>query len=407
MEFQGIRPHGLRSLDDIFANDEMGLLSDVKAVNKAVNGKERLVSLYQEVADFFRRHHRLPDTAGSFEEKRLATKWLSALENADSKNILQECDSLGLLAQRPSETSAQETQVQSLDDIFANDSLGLLDTGNTDIFQIRHVHTHHGKPYADEDMAQRKPCKDFWRFEVWFKQIHQQLKNGSAHLERLKTETFLQPGDVFLVGGLLCYAAGYAETETRQSPRHNPRLRVIYENGTESDILTRSLARAVYKDENGKKVILQKHSQLPDIFTEPSEQQGLTTGYLYVLKLRQPKPELAHFKHLHKIGFTTGSIETRIADAENDIAFLESAVQPVLHFECRDINPHTFERLMHAFFAAQRLNLKLIGKNGRQYTPSEWFDVGLDVIEQAANLIVRGKINRYRMDNTAGKIKKK
>ena len=392
-------------LNGIFASDEWGLLADVKAVKKAGTGQQRLLTLYGDVAGFFKRHGRLPDVQGGFDEKRLATRWQAALNHPEHREIMCGQDDLGLIAAEPSEQSAQneQVQVQTLDDIFNSDVLGLLETGNSDIFQIRHIRDHGGKVYADEESAQRKPCGDFWRFEAWFQQIHAQLKSGAAHLERLKTETFLQPGDVFLLGGALCYAAGYAATEDRKSRRSNRRLRVIYENGTESDILARSLARAVYKDENGRKVMVHDAAAAPDILTMPSE-TGLVTGYLYVLKAVSPQSGLAQFKHLHKIGFTTGTVEDRIADAENDIAFLESKVQPVLSFECRNINPHTFERLIHAFFAGQRLNLKLTGKDGRQYTPSEWFDVDLAVIEQAAGLIVRGEINRYRMDNTTGKI---
>lgn len=407
MELSGMRlRHAPHSLQDIFDNDELGLLEDVKAVQKAATDHQLLHSLYSEIADFFRRHGKLPDMQGALDEKRLARKWQAALDNKEHREILLAEDELNLISERPSdETVVQQAviQVQSLDDIFANDTLGLLDTGNTEIFHIRHVRDNSSKPYTGEETAQRRPCKDFWRFEAWFKQIHAALQNGTAHMERLKTETFLQPGDAFLLGGVLCYIADYADTEARQSPRTNLRLRVVYENGTETDILTRSLARAVYKDENGRKIILHETIEFSDGL-ESSSKEDLITGYLYVLKAILPKPELARFKNLHKIGFTTGAVEDRIANAENDIAFLESPVRPVLSFECRNINPHTFERLIHAFFAGQRLNLKLVGKDGKQYTPYEWFDVGLDVIEQAADLIVRGEISRYRMDNTVGKI---
>ena len=152
-----------------------------------------------------------------------------------------------------------------------------------------------------------------------------------------------------------------------------------------------------------KKIILSSAELLPDILTANSP-QDLVTGQLYVVHLLQPKPEFATYRNLYKIGFTTGTVEARIADAENDTAFLESKVVPVLSFECRNINPHTFERLLHAFFAAQRVNIRLIGKNGKIYIPHEWFDVELDVIEKAAEYIINSTINQYRMNNTTGKI---
>ena len=393
------------SLDDIFNHDDLGLLADVKPIAPKADENAMVLQTFKEVESFFRRHGRLPNNDGNLDEKILDRKWQALLNNKQHCETLRQYDTLNLL--RPSEKTecCKAENVVTLEDIFNNDDLNLLDVGNTDIFRMEHIpqRAANGSPYEDENNAVRKPCTDFWRFEAWFKQIHHMLKHSEAHFERLKTETFLQPGDVFLLHGALCYVADFAETEDRKSTRGNRRLRVIYENGTESNILTRSLARAVYKDGNGKKIMLSSAELLPDILTANSP-QDLVTGQLYVVRLLQPKPEFATYRNLYKIGFTTGTVEARIADAENDTAFLESKVVPVLSFECRNINPHTFERLLHAFFAAQRVNIRLIGKNGKIYIPHEWFDVELDVIEKAAEYIINGTINQYRMNNTTGKI---
>ena len=393
------------SLDDIFNHDDLGLLADVKPIAPKADENAMVLQTFKEVESFFRRHGRLPNNDGNLDEKILDRKWQALLNNKQHCETLRQYDTLNLL--RPSEKTecCKAENVVTLEDIFNNDDLNLLDVGNTDIFRMEHIpqRAANGSPYEDENNAVRKPCTDFWRFETWFKQIQHMLKHGKAHFERLKTETFLQPGDVFLLHGALCYVADFAETEDRKSTRGNRRLRVIYENGTESNILTRSLARAVYKDGNGKKIMLSSAELLPDILTANSP-QDLVTGQLYVVRLLQPKPEFATYRNLYKIGFTTGTVEARIADAENDTAFLESKVVPVLSFECRNINPHTFERLLHAFFAAQRVNIRLIGKNGKIYIPHEWFDVELDVIEKAAEYIINGTINQYRMNNTTGKI---
>lgn len=393
------------SLDDIFNHDDLGLLADVKPIAPKADENAMVLQTFKEVESFFRRHGRLPNNDGNLDEKILDRKWQALLNNKQHCETLRQYDTLNLL--RPSEKTecCKAENVVTLEDIFNNDDLNLLDVGNTDIFRMEHIpqRAANGSPYEDENNAVRKPCTDFWRFEAWFKQIHHMLKHGEAHFERLKTETFLQPGDVFLLHGALCYVADFAETEDRKSTRGNRRLRVIYENGTESNILTRSLARAVYKDGNGKKIMLSSAELLPDILTANSP-QDLVTGQLYVVRLLQPKPEFATYRNLYKIGFTTGTVEARIADAENDTAFLESKVVPVLSFECRNINPHTFERLLHAFFAAQRVNIRLIGKNGKIYIPHEWFDVELDVIEKSAEYIINGTINQYRMNNTTGKI---
>lgn len=406
MLLKGMRSDSkISSLDDIFNHDDLGLLADVKPVAAKADENAMVLQTLKEVESFFRRYGRLPNNGGSLDEKILDRKWQALLNNKQHCETLRQHDKLNLLESSEKNENSKAENAVSLDDIFNSDDLNLLDIGNTDIFRMEHIPQRqaNGTPYADEENAVRKQCVDFWRFEAWFKQIHHMLKQGKAHFERLKTETFLQPGDVFLLQGALCYIADFAETEDRKSTRENRRLRVIYENGTESNILTRSLARAVYKDENGKKVILSDTEALPEILTAHTP-PDLVTGQLYVVRLIQPKPQLAAYKNLYKIGFTTDTVETRIANAENDTAFLESKVMPVLSFECRNINPHTFERLLHAFFAAQKLNIRLIGKDGKSYIPNEWFDVRLDVIEKAAEYIVNGTINQYRMDNTTGEI---
>ena len=229
------------------------------------------------------------------------------------------------------------------------------------------------------------------------------MKAGRAHFEHLKTEQKLQKGELFLLGGQLCYIAEVVEAEARKSSRANFRLRLIYENATESNMLMRSLARAVYKDPNGRKVMMQRPSENSDLLSD-GQCRGEVTGWLYVAALQESKPELAAYQYVHKIGFTTTTVAARLADSANDIAFLESEVKPVLAFECRNINPHTFESLLHAFFYGRRLNLTLTAKNGQSYRPHEWFDVSLADIEAAAGYIAAGTINRYRVDQTTGRI---
>lgn len=256
MLLKGMRvDYKINSLDDIFNHDDLGLLADVKPIAAKADANAMVLQTFGEIEAFFRRHGRLPNKDGNLDEKILDRNWQALLNNKQHCETLRQYDTLNLL--RPSEKTerSKAENVVTLKDIFNNDDLNLLDVGNTDIFRIEHIQqrTINGAPYTDEDNAVRQPCADFWRFEAWFKQIHHMLKHGKAHFERLKTETFLQPGDVFLLHGALCYVADFAETEDRKSTRGNRRLRVIYENGTESNILTRSLARAVYKDENGKK----------------------------------------------------------------------------------------------------------------------------------------------------------
>ena len=386
-------------LADILNDDDLGLLAEVKPKEYQATENQVVIEQFAEINDFFRRHQRRPsENSKDFAEELLALRLNNVCCNLKWREMLKLYDEFGLL----DEEENAAAKIMGWDDIFADDDLGLLDAGNTEIFRLAHVGGHTGKPYADEENAERQPCADFWRFEALFQQTHADLKWGRAYLERLKTEQNLQKGGLFLLGGQLCYIAEVMEAEVRQSHRAQFRLRLIYENATESNILMRSLARAVYKDPNGRKVMTDRPPENDGLFSDG--QSHPVTGWLYVAALVAAKPELAAYRHLHKIGFTATTVEARLADSANDIAFLESEVRPVLAFECRNINPQTLESLLHAFFYGQRLNLTLISKNGQSYRPHEWFDVPLASIEEAAGYIVAGTINRYRVNQTTGQI---
>jgi hypothetical protein len=45
-----------------------------------------------------------------------------------------------------------------------------------------------------------------------------------------------------------------------------------------------------------------------------------------------------------------------------------------------------------------RISIDIFDKNGNRHTPREWFVAPLNIIEQAIELIVSGKIISYRYD---------
>ncbi|WP_047154984.1 GIY-YIG nuclease family protein [Aneurinibacillus tyrosinisolvens] len=63
------------------------------------------------------------------------------------------------------------------------------------------------------------------------------------------------------------------------------------------------------------------------------------------------------------------------------------------------MNPQKLEQLLHNFFGNSCLNIDIFDKNGRRYTPREWFIVPLSVIEQAIHFILNGEIVDYTYDS--------
>lgn len=178
----------------------------------------------------------------------------------------------------------------------------------------------------------------------------------------------------------------------------NARLHLVFENGTEMNMLFLSLTHGLVRDTEGRKIILNGQNVRPDDTPVP-------TGYVYVLATNSTQPALQRFKpDLYKIGFTEGTVEERIKHAEKDKTFLEASVRIVMITQCFNINTHKLEALIHGFLGMQRLNISLRGLDGQTYHPREWFHAPLSTVLSVIKYILDGTISQYRMDNTTGKI---
>lgn len=103
------------------------------------------------------------------------------------------------------------------------------------------------------------------------------------------------------------------------------RLRVIYSNGTESNLLRRSLQRALYKDDAGRRLT---NPNAGPLFSEEWNEADIESGTIYVLRSLSAHPLVAEHRELiHTIGVTGGKVETRIADAAHDPTYLLADVE--------------------------------------------------------------------------------
>lgn len=400
------------TLKDIFSMpDDLGLLN-VKAINSS-SPKDLNATRFEEINQFVDQYGRQPyDDSNHLNEKQLARRLKSILTNSQNMSELRGLDRHKLFdapllqpspkQQEPEtlEVSVAAENVTSLDDIFNSDALGLLNIEASDIFDIKHV------PVIEREMpdeiAQRTHCADFYEFTSIFKRYHANIESKSAEIVPFKSGSQIDKGDVFILRGMLCLVDMIGEFQGLADEPYNPRLRVIFENGTESNLLLRSLAAALYKDENSRR-ILKTAADVERAF------QGIThkdnrSGVVYIVTTLSNNSTLRAIPNLFKIGYTESTVEERTKNAERDVAFLESPIQIVASIECYNLNPHRFESLIHGFLSAQRLNIELTGKNGQTYRPKEWFSVPLDSAREVVRRIIDGTIIQYRINNTTGQL---
>lgn len=377
---------------EILEGDALGLL-EVKAVQSAMSEDERLTESFFEIVEFVRQNGREPDDdMANMQEARLAMRLNGLRSSPDKTKELLDLDEFGLLIplKKP----------ESIDDILKDDDLNLLgdDTSDT-IFNLRHVPKNIESP---DHIASRKPCADFDRFEPLFKQCHAELRSGKRKLFQTVREDQVNKGQFFILSGVMMYLTEIG-MDAKKTRRKDPRLHCVFENGTESNMLFRSLIKALLMD---GRCVSENEDRLMDDLNNITDEDS-QTGTIYVLKSLSTNPEIASIRDLYKIGFSTVPVEERVKNAADDPTYLMAPVHVVETFECFNLNPQKLELLLHKFFGKVCLEVDVFDESGKRFTPREWFIAPLPVIEEAIELIISGEIINYTYDDVLMIIHKK
>lgn len=284
--------------------------------------------------------------------------------------------------------------IKSLDDILNDDTFGLLDDNtDEDIFTLKNVPKKNEN--APDYVARRKVCEDFEEYEYLFVQVHKELNEGKRKLHSFRSEKDIKVGFYFVLNGVVGCVVDVAKEKTKSKSRnYNRRLKIIFENATESNMLLRSLSSSLYTD---GKIITEHEDRVLDGLSQINEDDK-QNGYIYILKSLSNKDEIATKQNLYKIGFSTTTVEKRIQNAQDDPTYLMADVKIVSAYEVYNVNPHKLEQLIHKFFANSCLDIDVYDKYGKLHRPREWFIVPLDVIEKAIELIISEEIINYRYD---------
>ena len=287
----------------LIEDDDLGLLNVKPKQSAVATADERLIASFTQINQFVSENGREPQSGKGIQEHQLYARLKGIRESNDKMQALAYLDEHGLL-------SVPRKEITSIDDIFDDDDLGILGNDAEEIFTLRHVSKETTMP---DYVASRKPCKDFEAFEAKFIQCQADLSSGKRKLWPFKNEQQIQKGYFFVLKGILLYVAEVGEVEINNGKK-NARLRCIFENGTESDMLLRSLSAELYKD--GRRVTEHEDHLLDGFSDIPDEDKE--TGFIYVLRSLSDRPEINEVENLYKIGFSTIPVEQRIKNAANE-----------------------------------------------------------------------------------------
>ncbi len=356
---------------------------------------ERVIAGFEEIQRFVEKHDRAPQHGEDRDifERLYAVRLDRLRELADCRAVLASFDHQRLLDRAEKASSAPEEAMD--DDELVAELSGT--SGPSDITQLRHVRASVEKRAAEE-IADRQKCEDFDTFRPLFAGVQDDLGSGIRTTRPfVKDAGFLkadiEAGQFFVLGGQTAYVAEVGDPIKAPNGELDARLRVIYSNGTESDLLLRSLQRALYKDEAGRRIT---EPVAGPLFADNNEEGDEASGIVYVLRSKSDHPAVAaHRDVLHKIGVTGGDVARRIANARLDPTFLMSDVEIVATYELYNINRTRLENLIHRIFGAARLDIEIKDRFGQPIIPREWFLVPLFVINEAMERIKDGTITGY------------
>ena len=379
-------------LSKIFESDLLGLLAvDEPKATPASLQDSRLIDSFQEISDFYEANQRCPELGDDIGEYRLASRLAAIKKDPKKVKTLLPYDYYNLL-------ESEETKSVSVEELIRDDPLGLLngDDEADSIYTLSHVKP--SERLRPDYIAHRKVCKDFDLYEEAFQRIHDDLEHGRRRLVEFK-EGDLHEGCYYVLRGVVLYleqnlaVKQKIEYKSGAKVRREGRTRCIFDNGTESSMLYRSLGKALKLDGFCISDLIEQNENSVSI-----DSSDVQNGYIYVLRSLSRAPQIRSIRNLYKIGYCSGDVTTRIKNAVHEPTYLMNDVEVVLTVRCYNLDVPYLEASIHSFFSNVNVCFEVRDNEGIMHYPKEWFTVPLNIIEEAIPFIVDKKIDSYRYD---------
>ena len=243
-------------------------------------------------------------------------------------------------------------------------------------------------------VAQHKLCENFGDYKPLFAKVHRELKQGRRSLVKINKTATLAEGRFYIVSGQMLLLEKIGELKKSSNFLPDARTRCIYENGTESDILLQTLRKNVVGDGYA---VTELQEDTNGKFFDNSDviANDKITGYIYVLSSLSQDPAIKDVRHLYKIGFSTNSVEQRIANAEKEPTYLMAPVKIQASYKVINMNSQKFEDLIHQLLKPVQFQVSVFDEKGVEHQPQEWFVVPLPVVDVIIQKIMDGSIVGY------------
>lgn len=388
--------------DDDALLAELGIEVEVKKTPTRSPQEERIIAGFEEVQRFVAEHGRIPEHGETKDifERLYAVRLDRIRDQQEAHGLVAELDHQGLL------DGARQSTIPLAEDVDDDALLAELgiDVDALPITELKHVRSNAEKKAA-ENIANRERCEDFEIFKPLFGQVQKELTTGLRETRPFEMKAEIEQGRFFIVSGQIAYVAEKGETTLTDQGRTDARLRLIFDNGTQSKMLMRSLQRALNKDDAGRRIT---EPTAGPLFSDQNTDGDEASGIIYVLRSKSDHPLVTENRELvHKIGVTNTDVEKRIAGAHLQPTFLMANVEVVATYELYNINRTKLENLIHRIFEPARLDIEIMDRFGRPVAPREWFLIPLFVIKEAIEKIKDGTITDYIYNSEGAALEKR
>ena len=381
---------------------DLGIEAEAKKKTTFTAREEWIIAGFEEIQNFITENGRHPTFGENKDifERIYATRLEAIRRQPDCIELLKERDHQDLL----NESFITKSGLDDLDDDALLSELGLEpEEKNSDITQLTHV-----KPRSEvtrpDEIGQRTVCKDFEIFKPLFKAINEDIKAKRRRDIPYAKDSSVEKENLFIIGGQMAYIADVGEVFKDDRGKTDARLRVIFDNGVESNQLMRSLKKRLWEDKSSRRIT---DISMGPLFDNQPDEEDEASGTIYIARSHSTNSLISKNRDfVHKIGVTTNDIKSRLVRAKDDPTFLFAEAELVASYELYNIKANKLEKLLHKFFDSVRLEIEIPDRFGKTYKPQEWFIVSLDVIREAVDLLVKGELSYHTFDRDTASIKR-
>ena len=391
------------SKEDLDLLGELGVDTAPKKQAARTPKEQRIIAGYEEIERFVEEHGRFPEHGENRDifERLYAVRFDRLRQSSECREVLKDIDTKRLLEVEDSGETSSVLNEDPTDYELLN-ALGVEADDSDDITELKHVRSTKEK-IAAEEIAQRTACESFGVFKPLFAQVKSDIKINTRCIIPCEDKSEIEVGEFYIFQGQTAYIEQASEIFINGEGRQDRRLRVIFDNGTESRMLRRSLQKRLWEDEAARRII--SPEDLGPLFSSVEGESDQAVGYVYVLRSKSENDFIAkNRKVIHKIGITKGSVKKRVTNAAKDPTYLLADVEIVETYKVSNLALNKLEKLLHKFFDSARLDLQLKDRFGFDVAPREWFLLPLPVIEEAIQKLIDGSLPKFRYEPEEGKI---